>query len=131
MHIVAWVYICRQTIHEWKYLLLHRSNLYTSRLIIKGGTDADMAPPGDYLTHVLAPMLRHLFGISLAVELKRRGFFPRGGGLMHVDVTALQPDQTLPPINLQNRGEVSGTAKSAETTHRTVTCCGLVAPRQI
>ncbi|MEW5312456.1 MAG: hypothetical protein WDW38_004089 [Sanguina aurantia] len=76
------------------------------QLVIKGGTDADMAPPGDYLTHVLAPMLRHLLGISLTVGLRRRGFFPRGGGIMHVDVTALQADQTLPPINLQNRGEV-------------------------
>ena len=33
-------------------------------LVLKGGTDADMAPPIDYLTKVFVPTMRRLFGLS-------------------------------------------------------------------
>jgi hypothetical protein len=37
-----------------------------SVLELRGGTDAAMAPPAAYLSDVLAPLLRHLYGDLLA-----------------------------------------------------------------
>jgi hypothetical protein len=38
-------------------------------LVLKGGTDADLAPPIDYLTKVFVPTMRRLFGLpSLEVR---------------------------------------------------------------
>lgn len=78
-----------------------------SVLILKGGTDADMAPPIDYLRMVLAPLLRALLHIQLDIELQRRGFFPRGGGCIRARVVPLPPTATLPPLNLTKRGKVT------------------------
>lgn len=58
-------------------------------LVLRGGTDAAFAPPCDYARLVLAPLLRR-FGIHLAFEAVRRGFYPRGGG--EVRVRALRPE---------------------------------------
>ena len=45
----------------------------TSSLALRGGTDADMAPPIDYLTQVLAPSLKRLLGLtSLQVSAEGR-----------------------------------------------------------
>ena len=48
-----------------------------SVLDLKGGTDADMAPPVSYTQQVLVPMLKRLLDVEIDVELKRRGFFPK------------------------------------------------------
>lgn len=76
----------------------------TSHLHVKGGTDADFAPPAGYLQHVLAPLLRRLLKLDIQVDLVRRGFFPRGGGSVRVTVPALTPGTALPPFDLTQRG---------------------------
>jgi RNA 3'-phosphate cyclase len=53
-------------------------------LEITGGTDLRYAPPMDYLANVLAPLLAKL-GIHVSVEIRKRGYYPRGGG----DVSAV------------------------------------------
>lgn len=40
-----------------------------STLDLRGGTDAAMAPPVDYMLHVLLPTLRRLFGIDIQGEV--------------------------------------------------------------
>ena len=40
-----------------------------SVLELRGGTDAAMAPSIGYLQHVLLPMLRHLFGLTLDLQV--------------------------------------------------------------
>lgn len=62
----------------------------TVRLI--GGTDVRMAPPLDYLRHVLLPLLARL-GVVASIEVERRGYHPRGGGAVRLSVSpgALQP----------------------------------------
>ena len=77
-----------------------------SQLELRGGTDAAMAPPVGYLQHVLLPTLRTRLGIQAEIQLQRRGFFPRGQGIVHVSVKALDPGATLPPVVLDQRGEV-------------------------
>ena len=50
-----------------------------TRLAITGGTDLRQAPSIDYLSNVLLPLLARL-GVAASVEVKKRGYYPRGGG---------------------------------------------------
>ena len=58
-------------------------------MVFKGGTNADFAPPVDYTTNVLLPILKE-FGIDCRVSLERRGFYPKGGGKIRVSVSPLE-----------------------------------------
>lgn len=48
---------------------------------ITGGTDVPWSPPVDYLKHVTLYALEKL-GVRVEIEIKRRGHYPRGGGLV-------------------------------------------------
>ncbi|MCO6041760.1 RNA 3'-terminal phosphate cyclase [Thermococcus alcaliphilus] len=48
---------------------------------ITGGTDVPWSPPVDYLKHVTLYALEKL-GVRVELEIKRRGHYPRGGGLV-------------------------------------------------
>mmetsp|Transcript_7216 Transcript_7216/g.15752 ORF Transcript_7216/g.15752 Transcript_7216/m.15752 type:complete len:378 (-) Transcript_7216:519-1652(-) len=79
-----------------------------TKLVLRGGTDADMAPPVDYFVHVLFPTLQTRLGLSdVKVECMRRGFMPRGGGEIHVTAAPLPPGTSLQPLDITTRGEVS------------------------
>jgi len=69
---------------------------------VKGGTNNPMAPPIDYVERVLIPMLSRM-GYRCRLSLLRRGFYPRGGGIirLHVD-----PVKALEPIELSEGGRV-------------------------
>lgn len=73
-----------------------------TRLTLKGGTNADMAPPMDYIGEVLKPNLKR-FGGNFDLSIVRRGFFPAGGGI--VDVT-IHPVEQLSPVTLVDFGEI-------------------------
>lgn len=75
-----------------------------SQLIVKGGTNADMAPPIDYYIHLWRPVFCHFFNFNIDIHDVRRGFFPKGGGEVNVDVT---PVQYIRPIELTQRGELT------------------------
>jgi len=82
-------------------------------VVIKGGTNNPMAPPIDFLEKVLFPVLRSL-GVSAALELVRRGFYPRGQGLVKV---RMRPVTGVSPLVLTEFGEVrrlSGLAHSSK-----------------
>ncbi|CAL5229697.1 g13069 [Coccomyxa viridis] len=79
-----------------------------SVLELRGGTDAAMAPSIGYLQHVLLPMLRHLFGLTLDLQLERRGFYPQGGGRAALMVQSLVPGSSLAAFDLTERGSVTG-----------------------
>ena len=90
--------------------------LSSSTLMLRGGTNALNAPQVDYAQHVLFPFLKtHILPSSssqynpadiLQLDIKRRGFYPHGGGLLHVRVPALLKGQTLRSVNLTERGDV-------------------------
>jgi RNA 3'-phosphate cyclase len=48
---------------------------------ITGGTDVANAPSVDYLRYVLLPLLEKI-GYKAKVEVVRRGFYPKGGGVI-------------------------------------------------
>jgi RNA 3'-phosphate cyclase len=73
-----------------------------SRLTIRGGTDIRRSPPADYLGEVV---LRHLarMGAAVRLEVTRRGYFPRGGGEIAVEIAPgrLRPVQWSSPGDLR------------------------------
>eukprot|EP00775_Hariotina_reticulata_P011171 gene11171-11321_t len=90
-----------------------------STVVLKGGTDAAFAPPIGYLQYVLLPSLRRLLLLldsghlpntgsspGLTLTLKRRGFYPKGGGEAVLQVPALARGASLPSFTLTERGRL-------------------------
>ena len=69
---------------------------------IKGGTNNQWAPPIEYMQHVFFPTLKHM-GFDGSVSLVRRGFYPKGGGIVRA---SLNPVKILNPINLTGKPKV-------------------------
>jgi len=65
-------------------------------LLLKGGTNNPWAPPIDYIQHILLPTLK-MMGVKAEIELIKRGFYPRGMGIIKVKS---RPLTTLNPINI-------------------------------
>lgn len=55
------------------------------RASILGGTHVPMAPPADYLEAVYTPALQRM-GFPVQFRSDRSGFFPKGGGAVHLTV---------------------------------------------
>ncbi|CAB3373349.1 Hypothetical predicted protein [Cloeon dipterum] len=70
---------------------------------LRGGTDADMAPPIDYLKIVTSEVFAH-FGAKFETQVLQRGFFPKGGGEVNVKVDNIQT--CLKPIILTQPGKI-------------------------
>lgn len=69
---------------------------------LRGGTNNPLAPPVDYIETVLLPVLSRM-GVRANLRLLRRGFYPRGGGIIQVST---EPVKRLSPIELVEVGEV-------------------------
>lgn len=77
-------------------------------LHVTGGTDVRAAPAIDYLCHVLAPLLARM-GARIELDVQRRGYYPRGGGLVtvHVAPARLNSLQLDAPGAVQRIGGIS------------------------
>jgi len=62
-----------------------------------------MAPQVDFTTRVFLPLARRLLGLQVELEIVRRGFFPRGGGEIRVQI---DPVEVPRGFELVDRGEV-------------------------
>lgn len=71
---------------------------------VRGGTNNPLAPPVDYLERVFIPTLARM-GTKIDLRLQRRGFYPRGGGILTV---RSEPVRVLRSIDLTEFGEVKG-----------------------
>ncbi|MBI2528353.1 MAG: RNA 3'-phosphate cyclase [Candidatus Rokubacteria bacterium] len=58
----------------------------TSRLTLVGGTHVPWSPTVDYLIGVFLPVLREI-GVDITVSLRRRGWYPAGGGEIEAAMT--------------------------------------------
>jgi RNA 3'-terminal phosphate cyclase (ATP) len=77
------------------------------RLVLKGGTNATMAPQYDYWEQVFWPTLRdqcRLDPDQVQATVVRRGYFPRGGGEVNIRIEPCR--RPLRPIQLTARGDV-------------------------
>lgn len=69
---------------------------HKTSLTLKGGTNNPRAPPIDYVKEVLARALGSM-GFSVDIRVERRGFYPRGGGVVRF---RSKPVETLKPFSL-------------------------------
>eukprot|EP00462_Mataza_sp_D1_P026933 CAMPEP_0175177068 /NCGR_PEP_ID=MMETSP0087-20121206/34170_1 /TAXON_ID=136419 /ORGANISM="Unknown Unknown, Strain D1" /LENGTH=222 /DNA_ID=CAMNT_0016468983 /DNA_START=91 /DNA_END=756 /DNA_ORIENTATION=+ len=70
---------------------------------MKGGTNAAYAPQIDYCTRVFGPTVKRYFGLNFDLQVKQRGFFPKGGGVVELHTV---PTRSIPPVCALNRGKV-------------------------
>src|SRR5256886_2022773 len=72
------------------------------RVRLIGGTDVRWSPPIDYFNRVFLPLLRRL-GARANVEVLRRGYYPRGGGIVEA---VIEPTRSWSPLGKSQRGEI-------------------------
>lgn len=73
-----------------------------STIDLIGGTHNPFAPPVDFLQQAFLPLLNRMGG-RVALTLERPGFYPAGGGRLHVEIGAAG---RLEPVRLLDRGEI-------------------------
>ena len=79
---------------------------------VTGGTDVRAAPPIDYLRKVLLKHLAHM-GVEVEITLMRRGYYPAGGGQVHV---RLRPGK-LRPCDIDTPGVLREVAGLSHVAH--------------
>ncbi|HEX5682958.1 MAG TPA: RNA 3'-terminal phosphate cyclase [Ideonella sp.] len=72
-----------------------------SRIELSGGTHNPMAPPFHFIERCFAPLLKRM-GVGLALQLRRHGFYPAGGGEAVATITPAE--HGLQPFDLLHRG---------------------------
>jgi len=68
-------------------------------LSIMGGTDVAWSPTSNYTQFVLKEAYSRI-GINFSMDIKKRGYYPKGGGLVDVQVL---PYEEIKPISLLKR----------------------------
>ena len=71
-----------------------------STLTLRGGTHVPWSPPADFISQVFLRALRPT-GLDAALELRKAGYYPPGGGLLE---GTIQPLSSLQPLDLTQRG---------------------------
>ncbi|TBR22429.1 MAG: RNA 3'-phosphate cyclase [Candidatus Nitrosotenuis sp.] len=68
-------------------------------LSIIGGTDVSWSPTSNYTKYVLREAYSRI-GIDFSMEIQKRGYYPKGGGMVNVTV---YPTKKLNPVSLTRR----------------------------
>src|SRR6267143_584610 len=69
------------------------------KLSIMGGTDVAWSPTSNYTKFVLKEAYSRI-GINFSIDIKKRGYYPKGGGLVDVQVLSFEK---IKPISLLKR----------------------------
>jgi RNA 3'-terminal phosphate cyclase (ATP) len=83
------------------YPLALRGNS-VSLVNITGGTHVPWSPPFEFLKEGWLPFMKRI-GFRADLELKRAGFYPRGGGEI---VSRIEPVATISSLEVRERGEL-------------------------
>ncbi|EQB63174.1 MAG: RNA 3'-terminal phosphate cyclase [candidate division Zixibacteria bacterium RBG-1] len=74
----------------------------SSKVTLLGGTHVPFSPPFTYYQEIFFPTLQRL-GLNIKSEIKRCGFYPKGGGEV---VCEIQPVAEIKNLNLLERGKL-------------------------
>lgn len=74
------------------------------KLRVLGGTDVKWSPPANYFSHLLFPLLSS-HGARLDLKLIKRGYFPKGKGI--VSFSSKPARLPLKPFNLTKQGKLN------------------------
>ena len=80
---------------------------------VVGGTDVRAAPPLDYFREVLLPLLGRM-GADARLAVRRRGYYPRGGGEVAV---AVLPAKDIRPLDAGTAGALERIAGVAHVAN--------------
>ncbi|NJE30519.1 RNA 3'-terminal phosphate cyclase [Thermococcus sp. 18S1] len=80
---------------------------------ITGGTDVPWSPPADYLKNVTLYALRKM-GVEAELEIRRRGHYPKGGGLV---TGRIEPWEEKKPLEAIEWGKVECFAGISHATN--------------
>jgi RNA 3'-terminal phosphate cyclase (ATP) len=69
------------------------------KISIIGGTDVPWSPTADYTKVVLSKALLSI-GIDFCLDIKKRGYYPKGGGLIEAKI---QPCKNIKPVSFTER----------------------------
>lgn len=81
--------------------------LYASgpcQILLKGGTNAEMAPQIDYTLMVFRPIAEK-FGIKFECDIRKRGYYPKGGGEVFVRTNPIKGH--LAPVEMIECGQIT------------------------
>jgi RNA 3'-terminal phosphate cyclase (ATP) len=85
----------------------------TSRVTLKGGTHVAWSPPVTYIEQVYLPILARL-GVQAGLELRAWGWYPCGGGEVHVQIAGGNALRSLQLLERGNLQQVRGLAVVTE-----------------
>lgn len=80
---------------------------------VTGGTDVRAAPSLDYFLHVFLPLLARM-GVNVGAAVLRRGYYPRGGGIVELEI---MPSQILHPLCLETPGALQSVTAYAHVAN--------------
>ncbi len=75
-------------------------------VLVRGGTDVPKAPSCDYLRHIKLVFLAGM-GYRAELQIMKRGYFPKGGGIVRLHVTPPE-DGLLQPLHLPVAADATG-----------------------
>jgi RNA 3'-phosphate cyclase len=105
LHISRYCFLHQRLLQAALPCVLFRPGSEQTKLILQGGTNADMAPQYDYWERIFLPMFLQSFRLPpglVSPKVLARGYFPKGGGHVEVDCQALK--SPLPAFDLTERG---------------------------
>ena len=76
------------------------------KVLVRGGTDVPNAPSCDYIKNIKLVLLAQM-GYRVNLRVVRRGYFPKGGGIVQVEIQPPQGD-LLEPLHLPVATDTTG-----------------------
>ncbi|RLF78764.1 RNA 3'-phosphate cyclase [Thermococci archaeon] len=83
---------------------------------ITGGTDVPWSPPIDYIKHVTLFALQKM-GLNVEIKVKRRGHYPRGGGLVSGKVEPWEEKKKLVARKFRKINRFEGVSHATNLPH--------------
>ncbi len=91
-----------------------------STIEIRGGTDVRFAPPIDYMRNVFLRNLAFIGVDHVEISVRRRGHYPRGGGLVTLRVSPIERISTISKETRDPVSNISGIAHAVKLPRHVV-----------